>query len=155
LTFLSAPCCFRCGFPFETDAGPEAVCGACAAHEPAYHRARAALTYDDHSRALVLDLKHGGRRDGLATFAAWVGQAAGPLLAEADLIAPVPLHWTRLASRRFNQAAWLAQALARTYRKPIAYAALRRVKRRPSQAGMNVAQRRDNVAGAFRVAQRK
>jgi ComF family protein len=151
LTFLSDPCCFRCGFPFETDAGPQAVCAACAAHAPAYDRARAALAYDELSRALALDLKHGARRDGLAPFAAWMAHAAGPLLIEADVIVPVPLHWTRLASRRFNQAAWLAQALARAYRKKIAYAALRRVKRRASQAGMNAAQRRRNVAGAFRV----
>ncbi len=151
LTFLSAPCCFRCGFPFENDAGEEAVCGACAADEPVYHRARAAVSYDDASRQLVLDLKHAGRRDGLPTFAAWMGHAAGPLLQEADLIAPVPLHWTRLARRRFNQAAWLAQALGRAHRKRVAYAALARVKRRPSQAGMNADQRRRNVAGAFQV----
>ncbi|MGE3866100.1 MAG: ComF family protein, partial [Hyphomonadaceae bacterium] len=151
LTFLSAPCCFRCGFPFELDAGPEGVCGACAAQAPAFHRARAALAYDDLARTLVLDLKRAGRRDGLGVFAAWMAQAAGPLLAEADVIAPAPLHWTRLLSRRFNQAAWLAQALGRAVGKPVAYGALRRVKRRRSQAGLNAAQRQRNVAGAFRA----
>jgi ComF family protein len=151
LVFLSAPCCFRCGFPFENEAGEEAVCGSCAADPPSFHRARAALAYDDLSRNLALELKHAGRRDGLPVFAAWMAHAAGPLGAEADLIVPAPLHWTRLASRRFNQAAWLAQALARRCGKPLSYAALARVKRSPSQAGLNPDQRRRNVAGAFRV----
>jgi ComF family protein len=151
LTFLSAPCCFHCGFPFETDAGPEAVCGACAAKAPAYHRARAAVAYDDLSRALVLELKHAGRRDGLPVFAAWMNQAGAELVAEADLIAPAPLHWTRLAARRFNQAAWLAQALGKLSGKKVAYAALARVKGGKSQAGMDAGQRRRNVSGAFRV----
>lgn len=151
LEFLSEPCCFRCGFPFELDAGPDAICGACAADAPAFHRARAALAYDDHSRALVLDLKRGGRRDGLPVFAAWMRQAAGPLIAEADFIAPAPLHWMRLASRRFNQAAWLAQALGALAGKRVLYSAVRRIKRRRSQAGLDAAQRRRNVAGAFRA----
>ena len=151
LEFLSAPCCFRCGFPFELDVGPDAVCGACAAEEPAYHRARAALAYDDKSRRLVLDLKRSGRRDGLPVFAAWMNQAAAPLIAVADFIVPAPLHWMRLASRRFNQAAWLAQALGALSGKRVLYGALKRVKRRRSQAGLDAGQRRRNVAGAFRA----
>jgi ComF family protein len=151
LVFLSAPCCFRCGFPFENEAGRKP----CAVPAPPIrrplHRAPAALAYDDLSRNLVLDLKHSGRRDGLPAFAAWMAHAAGPLAAEGDLIVPAPLHWTRLASRQFNQAAWLAQALARYCGKRVAYAALARVKRAPSQAGLNPDQRRRNVVGAFRV----
>ncbi len=151
LVFLSAPCCFRCGFPFELDAGAEALCGACAVEAPAYHRARAALAYDDHSRRLVLDLKRSGRRDGLPVFAAWMNQAASQLIAEADFIAPAPLHWMRLAARRFNQAAWLAQAVGTLADKRVLYGALRRVKNRRSQAGLDASQRRRNVAGAFRA----
>jgi ComF family protein len=151
LDFLSDQCCFRCGFPFETAVEGEALCGACAAKAPAYHRARAALAYDDLSRRLVLDLKRAGRCDGLGVYAAWMKQAGADLVAEADVLAPVPLHWTRLLSRRFNQAAWLAQALGRAARKPVLYAALKRVRARKSQAGLNPDQRRRNVAGAFRA----
>jgi ComF family protein len=151
LTFLSAPCCAHCGFPFETDEAEGALCGACAAKAPAYNRARAVLAYDEVSRALVLDLKHGGRRDGLPVFATWMNMAAGDLVAAADLIAPTPLHWRRLAARRFNQAAWLAQGLSKLSGKKIAYGALIRRKAAKSQAGLDADQRRRNVAGAFRV----
>ena len=69
----------------------------------------------------MLDLKRGGRRDGLPVFAGWMAAAAQPLLAEADFLAPAPMHWTRLAHRSFNQAAWLAQALSQATGKPWSY----------------------------------
>ncbi len=151
LQFLSDPLCFRCGFPLPDYAGEEAVCGACAAEPPNYDRARAALAYDDHARRLVLDLKRAGRRDGLPTFAAWMKAAAAPLLEETDLIAPTPMHWTKLAVRHFNQAAWLAEALARLSGKPWSPGVLERFKRRKSQAGLSASERRRNVGGAIRA----
>lgn len=151
LVFLTDPLCFHCGFPLPHDEGEGAVCGACAAGPPAYDRARAALAYDDLSARLVLEMKRAGRRDGLSLYAAWIAAAAEPLLAAADIIAPTPMHWTRLAMRHFNQAAWLAQSLAHRTNKPWRPHALRRVKRRPSQAGMSAGERRRNVQGAIRA----
>ncbi len=151
LRFLADPQCSRCGFPLPDDVGPAAVCGACAGRKPAYDTARAALAYDDHARRLILDLKRGGRRDGLPVFARWMAAAAGPALAKADFIAPAPMHWTRLASRSFNQAAWLAQAISRASGKPWKPGALMRVKRRKSQAGLSASERRRNVGGSIKA----
>ena len=149
LKFLSEPLCAHCGFPLPDDVGPGAMCAACAGRKPAYDSARAALVYDDHARRLILDLKRGGRRDGLPVFARWMSAAAGETLARADFLAPVPMHWTRLAVRSFNQAAWLAAALARASGKPWKPGALMRVKRRKSQAGLSASERRRNVGGAI------
>lgn len=151
LQFLTDPLCFRCGFPLPEHVGAEAACGACAAGPPAFDRARAALVYDDHARRLALDLKRAGRRDGLPVFAAWMKAAAAPFIAEADVIAPAPMHWMRLAARTFNQAAWLAQALARQSGKPWSPGILERHKRRKSQEGLSASERRRNVAGAIRA----
>jgi ComF family protein len=151
LKFLAEPLCARCGFPLPDDAGPTAVCGACAGRKPAYDSARAALVYDDHARRLILDLKRGGRRDGLPVFARWMGAAAGEALTRCDLVVPVPMHWTRLAVRSFNQAAWLAQDLAHAAGKTWRPGALARVKRRKSQAGLSASERRRNVGGAIRA----
>lgn len=154
LRFLGAPWCARCGFPLPSDEGAEAVCAACAGREPAYDTARAALGYDDHARRLVLDLKRGGRRDGLPVFARWMAAAGEAALARADFLAPAPMHWTRLAMRSFNQAAWLAQALSRESGKPWKPGALTRFKRRKSQAGLSASERRRNVGGAIKASAR-
>lgn len=151
LAFLGPPWCACCGFPFATNEPNGSLCPACVAAAPDFDAARSALRYDDNARRLTLDLKRGGRRDGLPTFASWMRLAGCDLLDEADMLVPVPLHWTRLAQRRFNQAAWLAEVLARVVGKPWSASLLRRVKRSGGQGGLNARQRRLNVRGAFAV----
>jgi ComF family protein len=151
ITFLGAPCCAQCGYPFDFDVGADGLCGACLAAPPLFDRARAAMRYDDASRALVLALKHGDRLHLAPPLARWMRHAGAALLAEADLQVPVPLHWTRLFARRYNQAAVLAQAIAKAGGPPVLADCLIRRRRTPSQANKNASARRRNVAGAFAV----
>ena len=118
---------------------------------PAFASARTPLIYDGAVRKLALDLKHAARRDGLQLFGQRMAAAAGPAVAKAGMIVPVPLHWTRLAQRGFNQAGWLAAALARQAGKPMRHNVLTRHKRRRSQEGLTRKQRLANAAGAYRA----
>ncbi len=149
--FLAPPWCARCGFPFEVDPGAGALCGACTREPPDYDRARAVLRYDDGSRPLILGFKHGDRTEWAPAFGAWMARAGAELLAEADMVAPVPLHWTRLALRRFNQSALLARSIGKTSGVPVIPDLLVRRRRTSSQGGLTRIQRRDNVRGAFAV----
>lgn len=151
LSFITTPCCARCGLPFTHDLGRDAMCAACAAAEPAFTRARAALVYDDASRPLILAFKHADRTRSAGPFGAWMARAGVELLADADLIVPVPLHRRRLAHRLYNQSALLAQAIARA--SGVAWDPLVLARRRatPSQAGLGRLGRARNVAGAFAV----
>ena len=152
IAFLSDPVCFICGFPFAYDEGPETLCAACRQRAPAFDRARALMRYDDTSRDPILALKRADRLDLVPAFARWVGQAGRQLLAEADLIVPVPLHRWRLWRRRFNQSALVARALGRLAGKPVDCLLLRRSRATPSQGDMpSAAARLRNVQGAFRV----
>ncbi len=151
LTFISPPICDACGLPMPLDLGPEARCAPCVARPPRWQRARAALVYDEIARRPVLDLKRSGRRDGLATLAGWMVLAGGELLEDADLLVPVPLHYTRLVVRSFNQAVWLAAAISRRSGVPAIPDLLIRRRRTPTQAGLSGRGRRRNVAGAFVV----
>ncbi len=149
--FLDPPLCARCGFPLEYDLGPEVLCGACVREPPGFDRARAVMRYDEGSRGLVLGFKYADRTEGAAAYGAWLARAGAELTAEADLIAPVPLHWLRLFARRFNQAALLAQALGRETGLPVVPDLLLRRRHTPSQGRLSADQRRRNVAGAFAV----
>ncbi|HEY3918333.1 MAG TPA: ComF family protein [Stellaceae bacterium] len=151
LTFLGAPCCAGCGYPFDFDLGPGGLCGACLAAAPRFDRARAALRYDDGSRPLILALKHGDRLHLVPPLGQWMHRAGVELLSEADLQLPVPLHWTRLFARRYNQAAALAHAIAKAGGPAVAADCLIRRRRTPSQGNKNASARRRNVAGAFAV----
>ncbi len=113
--FITEPFCNRCGLPFthQGAAGSTRVCEHCHVSPPEYDRARAALLYGDHAKRLILPLKHGDRVELARQLAPMLARAGAGLLREADLLVPVPLHRGRLFSRRYNQAALLAQALAR------------------------------------------
>ena len=151
LSFIAPPYCQRLGIPFAFDSGAGLLSMEAIADPPAYNRARAAVRYDDVARKLVHALKYGDRLDLAPTMGRWMARAGGELLADADALVPVPLHWRRQWARRFNQAALLAQIIARTNGRVVAHGALKRVKATPQQVGLDKSERAHNVQGAFRV----
>lgn len=149
LEFIAPPHCHACGIPFAHDTGEEALCAACLARPPKYQRARAVFRYGDDSRGMILSFKHADRTDAAVAFAAWMARAGAALLAEADVIAPVPLHYRRLVWRRYNQAALLALRLGKMAGKPAMVDLLKRPRATAAQAGLGARERRRNLAGAI------
>lgn len=68
-----------------------------------------------------------------------------------DFLIPVPLHWSRLARRGFNQADEIAQVLAEYSGKKVAHL-VKRTKKTVFQSGLNPEQRHENVSGSFMLA---
>jgi ComF family protein len=77
-----------------------------------------------------------------------------PLPVDHDLLIPVPLDLERLRWRGFNQALALGRILAARRHRPLHPMALRRCRITPPQVGLNEAERRRNIAGAFAVRDR-
>lgn len=121
------------------------------ANPPAYDRARAACVHTGVGRQLVTRLKYNDRTDLAPWMARFMARAGKQLIAEADAIVPVPLHWMRLWMRRFNQSAELARALATQTDLPMEAAALLRTRRTRQQVGLTANQRHTNVRGVFEV----
>lgn len=157
MAFLAPPLCHACGHPFDVDPGAEghALCGPCLAKAPPWSRARAVFRYDDVSKPLILRFKHADRLEGAVAFARWMARAGAELLADAQVIVPVPLHRWRLLARRYNQAAMLALALGRVSGVATVPDAMVRLRRTIVQGHMDREQRRRNVAGAFAVPARR
>jgi ComF family protein len=151
LSFITRPYCERLGIPFVYDPGPGILSMEAIADPPSYNRARAAVRFDEISRALVHALKYGDRLDLAPMMGRWVAQSGHELLADADALVPVPLHWRRQWARRFNQSAMLAATISAASGVPIAAGALKRVKATVQQVGLSRAERGDNIQGAFRV----
>ena len=152
--FIERPFCERLGLPFAQDLGAGLLSPEAMAHPPVYGRARAVARFDDGpARRLMHGLKYGDRLDLARPLGAWMARAGAELLAEADLIVPVPLHRRRLWRRQFNQAAVLAREVSRASGVPWDPTPLLRLKPTASQVGMTRAQRVENVQGAFAVAQ--
>jgi ComF family protein len=152
LSFIAPPYCPRLGIPFVYDPGPELLSMEAIANPPAYQRARAAVRYDDVARTLVHALKYQDRTDLAPAMGRWMARAGCELLAEADALIPVPLHWRRGWSRRYNQSGALARIIERQSGVKLMSEALRRMRPTQQQIGLSRPQRASNVQGAFKVA---
>jgi ComF family protein len=151
--FIERPYCERLGTPFAYDSGGPLVSPGAFADPPAFDRARAAMRFSDVARDLVHLLKYGDRLDLVTPFSNWMSRAGDEVLREAEALIPVPLHWTRLFQRRFNQSAELARAISRLKAVPVIDDALVRVRATPPQVGLGRDERAKNVHRAFSVDQ--
>lgn len=156
-TFVTEPCCRRCGVPFAHlgEAGPDMTCPGCHERPPPWHRARAALRYDKQSRRVLLPFKHGDRIELASALAVLMQRAGAALLDDADLLVPVPLHRGRLVARRYNQAALLARALTRLSGKPNVPDALARLRATAPLSNLPAVERMAAVEGVFAVRPRR
>ncbi|HVY19397.1 MAG TPA: ComF family protein [Bauldia sp.] len=151
LRLIEKPYCAQLGIPFAYDLGPGALSAEAIADPPPFARCRAVAAFDDIARTLVHGLKYRDRLELAQWMASWMGRAGAELIADADVIVPVPLHTRRLWWRRYNQSVLLAQGIGRTSGKPASTSALRRIRATEQQVGLTADQRDRNVRGAFQV----
>jgi ComF family protein len=155
ISFIRAPLCDRLGLPMPFDTGGTIVSAAATANPPNYDRARAVAHFSGVMREMILQFKYGDTHNARKLFGRWLSSAGAELIADCDVIAPVPMHRRHLLARRFNQSALLAQELARTCNRHYEPRLLNRVRHTESQVGLTSAQRRRNLAGAFAVTERQ
>lgn len=148
--FLTGLVCDACGVSLPgTDSG-QVLCDDCLAMPRPWASGRAALSYRDAGRRVVLALKHADRLDLVPACAEWMARAGRPLLTGDTVLVPVPAHWTRLLTRRYNQAAELCRGLSKVTGLEAVPDALIRTRRTPKQDGMTVDERFANMAEAIR-----
>lgn len=152
LTFITSPACARCGYPFGFRTSTEAsLCGACLQESPPFDQSRSVFVYTNTSKKLLFAFKHGRRLMLAPLLVRWLLARGNGFFEGVDMLIPVPLHWSRLWKRRFNQSALLAQAMGDALDITCYPTLLKRVRPTPSQGHMTPVQRFENVQGAFRL----
>lgn len=153
ISFISKPCCACCGRPFDFEIEEGALCGACNHTPPQFKTARSVFSYTPESKDLILKFKHTDSIHTAPLFATWMTRVLEEI--ENPLCIPVPLHWTRLFMRTYNQAALLAHGIARIKGWAYAPSLLLRKRRTPSQGYLSKNERIKNVSRAFTVSKKK
>jgi ComF family protein len=149
--FIAGLVCDACGTPLPgEEAGQPEYCDDCLAIARPWSRGRSALVYKDIARTLALRFKHGDRLDLSPAAATWMRRAAQAILRPGMLVAPVPLHWSRLLRRRYNQSAFLARDLAHGAGLDWCPDLLQRTRATPSQDHRGRDDRFANIDGAIR-----
>jgi len=160
---LPPPGCDVCGAPSPLRAdfarprapGVWRACWTCTTSPPAYDYARSAAAYEGPLREALHALKFSGKRA--------VARPLGDLALEQcraflptgiEALVPVPLAYERERERGFNQAALIADRLARALEIPVIPGWLGRLRATRPQSDLSAAERQANVRGAFRASRR-
>ena len=149
--FVSGLACDKCGVPLPGDSEEGELCDDCLTIARPWNHGRAALLYAGTARKMVLALKHADRTELVPQMARWMARAGQGVIAETDTVIPVPAHWTRAVSRRYDQAVLLAVALAQITGQACKSDALIRLRKTGSQDGKTRDERFANTEGAFRA----
>ncbi len=152
---VTGPCCPVCAIPYPSE---EALtyslfhrCGECREDAPCFSRVIAPYLYEGGLAKAIHLFKYGGKN-----------VLAGPLSEllfhdlvslEIDRVMAIPLHPKKLRSRGFNQSLLLAHRISRHLGRPLLIDALCRIRETPPQVGLSRKGRKENIKGAFKVAQ--
>jgi len=151
LVFITQPYCAHCGRPFEFSIPGTTKCASCLRRPPAFDKAYSPLAYEDASRAIILQFKHGDRLGHAGLLAKLMAPHVAQFGFDRPAILPVPLHRRRIMRRRYNQSALIAKAIGQQLSLPVDLLTLQRTRPTPMQKGLSAAQRRRNVQGAFSI----
>lgn len=154
IEFLKPPVCYHCGQPLgdvvQTHSN-KMLCGNCIKKKRHIFRfLRSAFVYDDFSKKIILDYKFYDHTD-LAPLLAKMLYVAGDEIFKngVDVIIPVPLHYTRLLKRKYNQSALLANELSLLTNIKVENFVLHKNKRTKPQVECSGTDRLNNLKGAF------
>src|ERR1700691_324773 len=100
MRFIERPFCERLWTTVEHDLSEVLLSQQAVTDPPVFQRARAVARFEDGpARRLVHRLKYSDRGELARPMGAWMARAGADVLAEADALAPIPLHFTRLWRR--------------------------------------------------------
>jgi ComF family protein len=149
--FIAGSVCDACGVPLQGETIETDLCETCHASPPIWKKGRAVGMYVGPLRRMTLALKHGDRQDIALHMARWMVGVGDQLFTPETTLIPVPLHWTRMIRRRFNQSVLIANAIASERAVRHIPDALQRIRATKPQKDMTRDQRFENQRGAIRA----
>lgn len=158
ITFISSPYCKKCGAPLVDGVLDDLLCIKCLniKNKNVFRLSRSAIVYDEFSKKIILDFKFLDHLENKDLLVNWLIMAGKDIFEEGvDLIIPVPLHFTRILKRKYNQSAILAKDVALRKNIDIAFNALYKVKMTSPQVKCVGKERKKNLKGAFCVKNKK
>ncbi len=154
VSFISRPYCEKCGHPLDEEpANRKLYCASCLQnHRSPFRLSRSAFRYDDGSKNLILSFKFMDKTENAKVLGRWLFNAGKDIWNQgADVLIPIPLHYTRLLRRRYNQSALLCHELSRLCGLPVEYTAVERHRKTRPQVEFSGHARIKNVKNAFRI----
>jgi ComF family protein len=143
---IGPPICPQCGKPESTGT----LCSSCQNWQAAIDGIRSPFQFEGVIREAILQLKYRNLRALSETLAELLSDYLSTSPLPGEVLVPVPIHRKRLRERGYNQSSLLAQKLGKLVGLPVIDDSLSRQRHAlPQTQSKTVAERRNNVAGAF------
>lgn len=139
------PVCDICGRPV----GTSGICLTCLDSTPDFEKIVTAFTFDGKTREAVHAFKYHGKTGLKKYFGRLIQQSIIKADLKPDVITFIPMHWTRLLVRGYNQSALIARELAKLTGIRADFDVLVKIRNTKTQAGMDRKSRRKNIKGSF------
>jgi ComF family protein len=142
---IPSPVCVVCGDP----TGTPGVCLRCLTSPPPYDRMMSAFVFEGS----IKDIIHSFKYADATYYKKYLAQVLFDIIKtqehQYDVVTFVPLHWTRMIARGYNQAALIASELAGMMGIPVSYSALKKTRGTHPQVGLRKQERKVNIKDAF------
>lgn len=148
LSFVGRSYCMTCGKPVDE---ADEYCADCKGRRHIYDEGRSLLVYDEYASASVYRFKYRGRREYAACYARLMHERLERKIRswDPDVMIPVPVHKSRLKKRGYNQAALIADELAKRTGIPVDKGLILRKVATGAQKNLSAAERQKNLKKAF------
>ena len=150
LPFNDDSICGHCG---RATAYPTEYCDYCKNKETFVDQARSAYKYEQPIKGLIYRLKYDGEKYLAEELALEMHKVFIKSIGFADCIVFVPSTAKKLEERGYNQSKVLAEEISRLTQIPL-IDAVQKVKETPSQVGLSLKERKENLKGCFKVVER-
>lgn len=149
VSFYTPNSCLKCGLEFEWQDSFAKVCAACIYQSPLYDRHISCVDFKAILRKIIIDYKYYDQQINHQYLVNLLLQKIS-YFEEYDIICAVPMYWKKLFFRNFNQAAYLARALAKAEAKPF-YPLLVKKRNTMPQMALSLLMRKENLKGSIEI----
>lgn len=144
---LPEPVCDICGKPI----GTPGICLECRINPPAYDKCMSACRFEGPVQEVIHRFKYRHATVYKKFLAGLLYSMIREKGIHADIVTPVPLHWSKLVARGYNQSSLIAQELSRYMKTDVRYGILSKARKTPNQVGLSRRDRGRNLRRVFRA----
>jgi len=154
---INPPFCIKCGIPFKAKDVESHLCGVCLnGKNDWFNLGRSAGIYDFPLKDTLFALKYSKKMKAIKVIKKIIKESNLKLENDMfDFIVPMPLHYSTLLKRGFNQAELIADILLEILSKPVVTTVLKKIAKTKDQTKLGKDERFENVKGAFTVLNRE
>lgn len=143
--------CNICGIPIEEN---DKICTDCAVKTHFFDKAVSVFVYNELSSKIMLMFKNADETSLASALVQWMYDKATTDIEQADVIVPVPIHFSKRLKRLYNQSELLAQKISEISGIKYEPRVLEKIKKTHTQEGLSAKKRNKNVIGSFGVSEK-